>query len=217
MLDSPITGDLRAVELMLSSGIPYILFMPTFVAFFSAYSLNRLGDLSWGNRPQGSQRKESQLTAEEERKKKAQERSMQRLASCIAFVTPFMNVSFTLIMCGLRLFRPGSVRIVAWWIMGVAGYTFVIALFASLSKLLAKLMATFGCCGGNEAEDMIGGARMSIRGNSSNMFAGEVAAAMAQSVRQNLWSDQSAAQTGGQRQNQLNMGLLASGRACGEV
>lgn len=35
---------------MLSSFFAYLLFMPTFVSFFFAYAIQRLDDVSWGNR-----------------------------------------------------------------------------------------------------------------------------------------------------------------------
>lgn len=149
LLDAPVTGELRSVALMLKSGPAYILFMPTFVAFFSAYSLNRLADVSWGNRPGG----EASLA----------ETEMKKWAKCIACIVPLLNLAFAMAMCGLRLVRPDLVQVVAWWVMGVAGYTFGIALLASTSKLCAKLISCFGC-GGNSEE---GGLK---RGGNPNMF-----------------------------------------------
>eukprot|EP00124_Ichthyophonus_hoferi_P000711 Ihof_evm10s28 gene=Ihof_evmTU10s28 len=37
--------------LMLTTFVPFMLFLPTFVAWFSAYSFSRTWDLTWGNRP----------------------------------------------------------------------------------------------------------------------------------------------------------------------
>ena len=44
---SSVGGFLRMVQ----SFIPFLLYLPTFTAFFGAYSFSKLADLSWGNRP----------------------------------------------------------------------------------------------------------------------------------------------------------------------
>jgi hypothetical protein len=43
-------GSLKSPLLLLRSTLVYVFFMPTFVAWFSAYSTNRLSDITWGNR-----------------------------------------------------------------------------------------------------------------------------------------------------------------------
>ena len=53
VIDIPVSGSLKSPLLMMRSAPCYILFMPTFVAFFSAYSTNRLADVSWGQRAAG--------------------------------------------------------------------------------------------------------------------------------------------------------------------
>lgn len=141
LFDAPVTGELRAVWLMIKTAPAYIVFMPTFVAYFSAYSLNRLADLAWGTKgddgTRGNQRQNEQ--------------SMARWANCIAIITPMLNLGFALSMSALRLYRPDIVQTVAWCVMAVAGYTFLIAFCATTSKLLAKFVTLVGCGGDSEA------------------------------------------------------------------
>jgi hypothetical protein len=49
-IDAPFSGSLKSPALLIRSAVVYILFMPTFVAWFAAYSTNRLSDVSWGQR-----------------------------------------------------------------------------------------------------------------------------------------------------------------------
>ena len=168
LIDAPVTGELRAVTLMLQSGPAYIIFMPTFVAFFSAYSLNRLADVSWGNRAEGNEAE-------------ANERWMKCSANCIAVIVPLLNLAFAAFICVLRVCEfDDIVQYVAWGIMGVAGYTFAIALCATFSRLLAKLIWVMGCGGKSDGQLQLGGRNMFVTEALPNRT--EIAASLARTV-----------------------------------
>lgn len=46
-----LSGKGHSLMYMIKSFIPYLIFMPLVVTFFSSYAFSRLWDLSWGNRP----------------------------------------------------------------------------------------------------------------------------------------------------------------------
>eukprot|EP01052_Picozoa_sp_SAG31_P025544 SAG31_NODE_2244_length_6101_cov_2.601133_3_plen_773_part_00 len=136
LFDAPVNGSLRVVELMLKSCIPYLLFMPTFVGYFLAYSLNRLADVSWGNRGSGEPPTKGGI-------------SMKRWANCIAILMPILNLLVATSMCVLRLYRPQYVQTIFLLVMIVAGHTYAIAFVATAVALLRKTLACI-CCKKNE-------------------------------------------------------------------
>jgi len=137
VIDIPVSGSLKSPLLMMRSAPCYILFMPTFVAFFSAYSTNRLADVSWGQR------------AVEDGVDPGQKR-IEAQAACIALFVPLMNVGFALGMAYLHLVWPLIVSIVAGIVMAIAGYTFLISLVSYLCNyacMVGRLFCHQGCRG----------------------------------------------------------------------
>lgn len=141
LIDAPVNGSLRVVELMLKSCIPYVLFMPTFVGYFLAYSLNRLADVSWGNRGSNESPPKGAI-------------SMKRWANCIAMTLPVLNVAVATAMSAMRLYRPQFVQTVFLVIMGIAGHTYAIAFVATAVALLKKALACV-CCKKNEVHFVV--------------------------------------------------------------
>ena len=109
----------------------YILFMPTFVSFFSAYSTNRLADVSWGQR------------AVEDGVENGQQR-IETTARHIGVGVIVLNLCFACTMTTVRLLSPDSLIVVANVIMAPAGCTFVIS-FVSYVYLYCRTVVR-ACC-----------------------------------------------------------------------
>ena len=101
--------------------------MPTFVSFFSAYSTNRLADVSWGQR------------AVEDGIDSGQHR-IEATARKIGVGVIILNFSFACTMSTIRLLSPDSLIVVANVIMAAAGCTFVIS-FVSYLYLYGRTIA----------------------------------------------------------------------------
>merc|ERR1712224_1133609 len=86
LVDIPSSWPLKSPLLLIRSAPVYIFFMPTFVAFFSAYATNRLADVSWGQR------------AAQEDSAKPQRDQIERLAKSIAITMPLLNVAYAVAM-----------------------------------------------------------------------------------------------------------------------
>lgn len=64
---------IRSSLRLITSIVPFYLFLPTLVAWFSSYSAARFWDVSWGNRPGSSQSSEDSLNNEQAKKLKEKE------------------------------------------------------------------------------------------------------------------------------------------------
>ena len=118
IIDMPISKSVWSPLMMIRSAPWYILFMPTFVAFFSAYSTNRLADVSWGQRGSAGDVSGQQ--------------KMEKTAKIVAWVAVVTNVVFASMMTWLKLTRPEVIVVVADIIMSVAGCTFLISFISYL-------------------------------------------------------------------------------------
>lgn len=98
--------------------------MPTFVSFFSAYSTNRLSDVSWGQR------------AVEDGVESGQRR-IEATARLFGVGAIALNFCFACSMTALRLLSPDSLMVVADIVMAAAGCTFVIS-FVSYMYLYCR-------------------------------------------------------------------------------
>ena len=116
IIDIAASKSFKSPLLMIRSAPVYIFFMPTFVAFFSAYSTNRLADVTWGQR------------AVEDGEDPGQHR-IEKQAKWIARIVPVLNVAYAITMAYLHLTAPHIVSTVAMTIMAVAGYTLIVSLF----------------------------------------------------------------------------------------
>jgi hypothetical protein len=145
-IDMPFSGGNlkinRSPFLMARSIFWYVLFMPTFIGFFSAYSLNRLDDVSWGQRDTGDSPKSFGFR-------------IRCWAILIRIVTPILNLTFAVGMCYLRVVAPKYVEYAGYGIMGVSGFTFVVALLSYVSKYASTLFkcCTEGCLCGDDTQN----------------------------------------------------------------
>ena len=114
IIDIPASRSFKSPLLMIRSAPVFIFFMPTFVAFFSAYSTNRLADVSWGQR------------AVEDGVDAGQQR-IEKQAKFIAIIVPLLNVGYAAVMSYLHLTAPHTVTVVTSIIMAVAGFTLSVA------------------------------------------------------------------------------------------
>jgi cellulose synthase/poly-beta-1,6-N-acetylglucosamine synthase-like glycosyltransferase len=134
IIDMPFSGTNlkinRSPILMARSILWYVLFMPTFIGFFSAYSLNRLDDVSWGQRDTGDGPRSFGFR-------------IRCQAILIRIVIPILNLTFAVAMCVLRVVAPKYVEYGAYGIMAVSGFAFVVALLSYVSKYASTL---FKCC-----------------------------------------------------------------------
>lgn len=121
IIDIPASRSFKSPMLMIRSAPVFIFFMPTFVAFFSAYSTNRLADVSWGQRAV-----EDGLDAGQQR--------IEKQAKCIAIIVPLLNIGYAVTISYVHLIAPQYVTVVAGIIMVVAGFTLTVSLirYASL-------------------------------------------------------------------------------------
>lgn len=108
LLDAPVTAELRGVTLMLITAPAYIWFMPTFDAFFSAYSLNRLADVSWGTKEVVDTRTPAEI--EEQVRHGKSMKSMKRWANCVAIIVPLLNLAFAVTMSACGWFAQTSCK-----------------------------------------------------------------------------------------------------------
>jgi cellulose synthase/poly-beta-1,6-N-acetylglucosamine synthase-like glycosyltransferase len=126
----------RGVRLMASSFVPFLLFLPTLVAFFPAYAIQRLDDVSWGNRGAGEAEPEGQ-------------KQMKKLAWRFAVLTPLCNIGFTVGMCTLIEYGPPHAATrVSYVMMGIVGYAIAIAVL----RFVWDLLVTYPC---NRGHDML--------------------------------------------------------------
>lgn len=127
VIDMPISRSIVSPLLMVRSIVWYILFMPTFVSFFSAYSNNRLADVSWGQR------------AVEDGIDKGQQR-IEASAKLISIGAIFINLIFAVVMTTVRLLWPEDMISVADFIMAAAGCTFVISFVSYVYKYACMVL-----------------------------------------------------------------------------
>ena len=115
----------RGVRLMASSFVPFLLFLPTLVAFFPAYAIQRLDDVSWGNRGAGEAEPQGQ-------------EKIKTLAWRLAVMAPLCNIGFTVGMCALIVNKsdPHAATQVSFVMMGIVGYAIAIALLRFVWDLL---------------------------------------------------------------------------------
>jgi len=99
-IDVPASRSFKSPLLMIRSAVVFVFFMPTFVAFFSAYSTNRLADVTWGQR------------AVEDGEDPGQQR-IEKQAKWIARIVPVINVAYAATMAYLHLMQPHIVTVVA--------------------------------------------------------------------------------------------------------
>ena len=120
IIDIPASRSFKSPMLMIRSAPVFIFFMPTFVAFFSAYSTNRLADVSWGQRAV-----EDGLDAGQQR--------IEKQAKCIAIIVPLLNIGYAVTISYVHLIAPQDVTVVASIIMVVAGFTLSVSLIRCAS------------------------------------------------------------------------------------
>lgn len=88
-------SSLAALGTLLRCAPGFLLFLPTFVAFFPAYAFARLHDLSWGNRPSGgaaaSQTNADGGAAAEARDAERMARSLRRRAHLVCLLLVLAN------------------------------------------------------------------------------------------------------------------------------
>jgi hypothetical protein len=130
IIDMPISRSVQSPLLMIRSAFWYILFMPTFVSFFSAYSTQRLADVSWGQR------------AVEDGVDRGQQR-IEKDAAVIGAVVILLNLLFAVVMSITRVLYPGAVLFVADAIMAAAGCTFVISFVSYLYQYATQIFSYF--------------------------------------------------------------------------
>jgi cellulose synthase/poly-beta-1,6-N-acetylglucosamine synthase-like glycosyltransferase len=100
--------DLEVFMLMLFNFIPFFFFLPTFVPWFSSYSLARTWDLSWGNRPRGRKSIYSVMTS----------------VKLKSFVILSMAIMVNHGLCGLLVYRK-SKKLVIFLTAGITSFSMI--------------------------------------------------------------------------------------------
>ena len=153
MLVALLSGSLEGVCLLMR-GLPvFVLALPTFVGFFSAYNLARLADISWGNRPAASaqtlQHKVQSLMLAEEDAGRLETWLRQQRTYCQVVNVLWVGLNIALLYSGASLVRglSGLLPGVRPFLPGerdqlaVAEGAFVLCLLWSVPYLLQQLIA----------------------------------------------------------------------------
>jgi len=119
----------KSFSLMVVSIIPYYMFLPTLVGWFSAYAFARTWDLTWGNRPAsvdvGSGSAQTKAKAESDLKAKAMTVCIGILVANFAFiflVGQFTNYQLTILILAALIFTFAAVQMLLSVIYFVAYY-----------------------------------------------------------------------------------------------
>eukprot|EP01052_Picozoa_sp_SAG31_P027076 SAG31_NODE_2504_length_5592_cov_3.052977_4_plen_1247_part_00 len=133
-VDAPFSRSLKSPMLLMRSAIAYIVFMPTFVAWFSAYSTNRLADVTWGNRGEAGM-EEGEL-------------KIAKKALLISGLVVVANLAFAVTTAWLRTLEDQTpIKYMSGGIMIVAGYQFVVSIISYVARAFKAIVgsqATFG-------------------------------------------------------------------------
>jgi hypothetical protein len=127
-IDAPFSASLKSPLMLMRSALIYIIFMPTFVAWFAAYSTNRLSDVSWGQRAveNGITRGELKIV-----------KNAVKVSGCVVI----MNLGFAIYTAFLRTKTDTTlITNVSRFIMVIAGYQFGISFISYISRAWDKVV-----------------------------------------------------------------------------
>jgi len=151
-----VSGSIEGLSIMIGALPVWVLAMPTFVAFFSAYNLARLADITWGNRPAASAaqiaQKNAKLGIDSDAPRKLAEWLEVQTRGCQIFNVFFVTLNIILVFMGkpiVQLFAgmlPNSGAILpgdGQTAFTVAEGSFVMCLLWSVPFIVQMVIAFF--------------------------------------------------------------------------
>ena len=137
--------SLKSLWLMMTSIIQFYLLLPTMVIYIGAFSLSRVWDLSWGNRPSEESSLKSTMTAEQ---RQQTSNNIKKIGMFIAYGVVFINMLLVFIVLASPNQRQTYVNILAIFIFVGVIFQMTLSLLYFIGRNVRRVLRCIGrrCC-----------------------------------------------------------------------